>query len=299
MPEPLPDATGQNHVLYFTLDVEPDYARTRQCALLDRTGEFLAWACDAGLPVTAFVVGLFFEEGRPVIDTLVDGGAAVELHGYRHAAADFGTMDTPHTAEIERGCDAFRRRLGRAPAGYRAPSGIIAHADLQTLARLGFRYDASIFPLCRPGRYDFSRAPRTPFRWRGLDLLEFPGGLLTSRLPAGMTFINWFGAGLSRRLIARAAAGGFVLDAHLHNLFHNPAALRELPFALRATYQLGRIAGGWTALHRLVDGLRRAGWTFGSLAHAALRVPAGALPDIAWNDIVPSASAVAERSGTA
>lgn len=286
-----PNAPRARPIFFFTLDVEPDYGRTEHVALLERAGEFLAWARDEGLPVTAFVVGRFFEDQPRAVETLASGGAALALHGYRHALSGFGTMETPHTEEIERGFEAYRRRLGRAPSGYRAPLGILSRADLVTLGRLGFRYDASLFPLRRPGRYDFRRVPRSPFRWRDADLLEFPFGVLLDRLPAGMTFTNLAGAGLGRRLIARAKNDRFVFDSHLHNLFHNPAALRELPFGFRAAYGLGRLTGGWAGLRRLVAGLRREGWSFESLEDHALRASADALPSFAWSDIAPTGGA--------
>ncbi len=278
---------------YFTLDVEPDYARTEQHRLLDRLPELLSWLRGEGVPLTAFVVGRYFDEGRPVVDQLLNAGADIGVHGHWHRAADFGTMHSSHESEIEQGTAAFQRRVGRPAKGYRAPSGIISHEDLQRLARLGFVYDASIFPVRRPGRYDFTRAPRAPFRWKETGLLEFPCGLLTSRLPAGMTFLNWMGAGWGARLLTRqvdAQGGHQVFDAHIHNLFHNPIALRELPIGLRMAYRAGHLFGEMKCLKTLIARLRKAGWQFGSLDQLAadLQAPGTVLPSASWSDIVPA-----------
>jgi len=288
-----PEPMGGAPVFYLTLDVEPDYARTDRHHLLESLPELLRWSASEAVPVTAFVVGRYFDEGRPVIDTLLNAGADLELHGHRHDPADFGAMNTSHAREIEQGFAAFHRSLNRPPAGYRAPSGIISSEDMALLAHLGFSYDASIFPVRRPGRYDFTRAPRRAFRWREHGLLELPCGLLTERLPAGMTFLNWFGASWGAgRLRARAkeTGGHTVFDSHLHNLFHHGPALRELPFGLRLAYHSGRIVGGFKCLRRLVTPLRAAGWTFGSLTRRALALKSEtALPTVAWTDVAPVA----------
>ncbi|MCO5044087.1 MAG: polysaccharide deacetylase family protein [Kiritimatiellae bacterium] len=281
---------------YFTLDVEPDYARTNRHALLDRLPELLSWLRGEAVPLTAFVVGRYFEEGRDAIDHLLDAGADVGVHGHWHRAADFGTMYSAHTEEIERGTAAFRRRVGRAPKGYRSPSGVISRDDLALLARLNYCYDASVFPVRRPGRYDFSRAPRAPFRWKDSQLLELPCGLLTRRLPAGMTFLNWVGAGWGGRLLARqvvAQRGHQIFDAHLHNLFHSSAALRELPLGLRGAYEAGRVFGGLKCLQALVAWMRKSGWRFGSLDALAdeLNRDAGAVPTAGWDEVIVRATA--------
>lgn len=273
--------------LFFTLDVEPDYGRTSRVSLLNRLPEFVSLMRAEDVPITAFVVGRFFDDQPEVADQLAKSGADVELHGYHHSAADFGSMYTPHTEEIERGHAAYVRRMGHPPLGYRAPSGIIGQEDLLTLRRLGFLYDASIFPVLRQGRYDFRSAPRTPFRWKNTELLEFPCGLLSPRLPAGMTFINWLGPAWSARRLASMCsenAGTCVLDAHLHNFFHAPLACHDLPWGLRLSYQLGRVRGEWRGFLRLLKKLRSENWTFRSLSAEARRVTADALPlpSFAW-----------------
>jgi hypothetical protein len=48
-------------------------------------------------------------------------------------------------------CDRVLREIGAAPRGFRAPGYDLSPAMLDTLARLGYRYDSSVFPA--PGYY--------------------------------------------------------------------------------------------------------------------------------------------------
>jgi peptidoglycan/xylan/chitin deacetylase (PgdA/CDA1 family) len=279
--------------VYLTLDVEPDYGRADSCRALDQGDVFLAWLRGNGIPLTAFVVGRLLERGHRLLDELLGAGIPVALHGYSHAPVTFGSARTPHGEEISRGLDAYRRRVGRAPRGYRGALGILSREDVLALDRLGFRYDASVFPMRRPGRYDYSRLPRSAFRWQDTGLLEIPFGLLSRWIPAGMTFINLAGAaasahGIRRALKARHAppdahplSRACVLDMHLHNFFPNPAALRAVPPPMRLIYRAGDWRGGLRCLEDLTGRLRRMGFEFGCLEADALSVDVGTLPTVA------------------
>ena len=277
---------GVNPICCLTLDVEPDYGRADSCAILDRAEPFFDWLRAERMPLMAFVTGELLDRGHRVLDLLNDAGASLGVHGHRHAAGDFGTMRDSHAGEIERSADAYSRRIGRPPRGYRAPAGIISREDILLLDRRGFRYDASVFPLRRPGRYDFAGLPRTPFRWEGTRLVEMPFGLMTSFLPAGMTFINLLGAPLSAGLIRRAArllpfgagAAGYVIDLHLHNLFSHPPALRSVPAAMRLMYRTGEWGGGLPRLQKLVGRLRLYGFAFRDLEADVVRRKSEDLP---------------------
>ncbi len=291
-PSPSPPAgRASPPALCLTLDVESDYGRSATAAILDKADSFFHWIRTERIPVTAFVTGRLIEQGHRIIDLLAAAGAAVELHGYAHATRDFGTMYNSHAEEIERGTAAYRRRFGRAPAGYRAPLGIISAEDLRLLDRLGYRYDSTVFPVKRPGRYDFSALPRTPFRWAGLNLAEFPVALLTPDMPAGLSFINLLGPALSARLIRRSAAARspvagcapLIIDGHFHNLYAHSAALSRLPLALRAVYVIGRWSGGLACTQRLVDTLRRAGHEPASLHDLAMQIQPADMPTVEFD----------------
>lgn len=114
-----------------------------------------------GLHVTWFVIGRDVDGDAVFPDraaraanaqrmkTLVDAGDELGNHSYSHpydlARLSAGEIDT----EIAN-CDRVLRAI--APVrGFRAPGYDLSPAMLDTLARLGYRYDSSVFPA--PGYY--------------------------------------------------------------------------------------------------------------------------------------------------
>lgn len=91
--------------------------------------------------------------------TLVDLGDELGNHSYSHPY-ELARMPTDAiTAEIAN-CDRVLRDItGHPPKGFRAPGYDVAPAMLDTLARLGYRYDSSIFPA--PGYYAAKAAVMT------------------------------------------------------------------------------------------------------------------------------------------
>ncbi|HBA84282.1 MAG TPA: hypothetical protein DCZ95_09340 [Verrucomicrobia bacterium] len=274
--------------VYLTFDIEPDYARTDSYRILDRTAPFFEWIGQEQLPATAFVTGQLLENGHPILDSLQKAGIPVEVHGYSHAAETFGDMHTSHAEEIDKGTEAYLRRFGQQPVGYRAPCGIVSAADIQLLAQLGYRYDSSIFPMRRPHRFDFTHLPHHPFRWEGTKLVEIPFGLLTPFMPAGLTFMNLLGPRLSailgryqakRRVTAPGSNSvGYIVDGHFHNLFHDAEALQRLPPRLQWVYRLSRLQGGLPSLQKTVTLWQKAGLAFGNLQQDALSMNESRLP---------------------
>ena len=271
--------------LCLTIDVEQDYGRAGTYGVLDKAAPFIDWIREEKIPVTAFVIGRLFQEGHPIIDSLLNAGASLGVHGFSHSPGIFRDMHTNHADEINKGLAAFERRVGRKPAGYRAPAGVISRDDVLMIDKLGFRYDASVFPMRRPIRYDFSQLPKSPFRWNGTGLVEIPFGLLTRRLPAGMSFINLFGPKLSAYLARRMTAGShdgdpayYVTDIHLHNLFTSYQAMGCLPFAMRLIYLAGSFTGGFPTLVKFVDSMRHQGFVLYDLEAYALSLKAEQLP---------------------
>jgi hypothetical protein len=79
-------------------------------------------------------------------------------HSYSHPydMARLGAQAVDH--EIE-SCHRVLRELGATPRGFRAPGYDVSPAMLDALARLGYRYDSSIFPA--PGYYAAKAAVMT------------------------------------------------------------------------------------------------------------------------------------------
>ncbi len=263
----------------LTIDVESDYGRSDRYEILDRTGPFFEWLRREQVPLTAFITGRLLERGHAVIDSFQSAGVPIGVHGFEHSTENFGTMNTSHEDEIRRGVDAYVKRIGRPPAGYRAPLGIVSREDIRLLSQLGLRYDASVFPVRRPGRFDFSALPRTPFRWEGTSLVEMPFGMLTNSVPAGMSFINLIGAPLAARLLRQSS----VVDIHFHNLFTHYPSMSGLPAGLRLMYLAGAWMNGFSCLKSLVGKLRNAGAVFSCLETDALGLRPDSLPAVSFD----------------
>ncbi|OGV65287.1 MAG: hypothetical protein A2283_05735 [Lentisphaerae bacterium RIFOXYA12_FULL_48_11] len=275
----------RSETLYLTLDIESDYGRSDSYEILSQAAPFIDWLHAENIPLTAFVVGKLFQQGHSIIDTFLRAGISLGVHGFSHSPDTFGTMHASHADEIQKGMEAFEKRVGRKPDGYRAALGIVSRDDVLLMDKLGFCYDASIFPMRRSHCYDFSGLPKSPFQWQGTNLVEIPLGMLTATLPAGMTFINLLGSELSAFLVKRQVSSlsgddkaFHVTDLHFHNLFPYYPAMNSLPFIMRLVYQAGSIMGGLVTLRRYVAVLRSKGFVFGNLETDALSLRRESLP---------------------
>lgn len=104
-----------------------------------------------GLNVTWFVVGKDVPANQDALTALVARGDELGNHSQSHhydlARRDAGEVSVELTA-----ADAALRKLVGGPVrGFRAPGYDVSPAMLEALARLGYRYDSSVFPA--PGYY--------------------------------------------------------------------------------------------------------------------------------------------------
>ena len=273
----------------FTLDLESDYAsllpsvRNRILEQPDRVKAVLSALGEKGIRGTAFVVGQVIESYPRIIDVFQEHRWEFELHSYSHDTARPDTAD-----EIARGREAFVRRFGRDPLGYRAPQGRISNEGIARLAEAGFHYDTSVFPSYFPDPLRYIAMPRAPhFREApsGRRLLEIPMTTVTPlRLTLSTSYIKLLGPSFYR-----AAIGVFGLpevvcfDSHLHDFILEPESYRELRPFWKFVYGRNRDHGLSITLD-LLDQIRERGYEFrylSEVAAAALAavgqpVPAGA-----------------------
>jgi hypothetical protein len=115
-----------------------------------------------GIAATWFVIGRDADGAAALPDqamraanaerlrALVERGDELGNHSYSHPY-DLARMDAPVVADEIAGCDRVLRSIGIVPRGFRAPGYDVSPAMLNALARLGYRYDSSVFPA--PGYY--------------------------------------------------------------------------------------------------------------------------------------------------
>lgn len=264
----------------FTIDLEPDFL-SEDCheVLLDagRMERLRDFFTGHRIPPTVFVVGRMLEQALPVRERFEGTGAEFELHSWSHRP------DAPDSEEeIVRGAAAFERYFGRAPRGYRAPLGRISAEGIATLARLGFAYDASVFPARRPELgYDFSALPSSPWRWREHPgIVELPFAVASSfRFVVSLSFLKLMGLGFFDLLFRTGRAPELlVLDSHLYDFFETSPvrALSRLDWRryalLRNTSRVFPLLDGFVRL------LRRYGYDFTTVGEAHDRLLASDAP---------------------
>ena len=95
------------------------------------------------MPQTFFVPGWVIETYPEAIDRILDNGDEVALHGYLHERPN-EQSESDELYWLERGIDAYRKRMGHSPTGWRAPSFAFSKYSLRYLIDAGFEYDSSL-----------------------------------------------------------------------------------------------------------------------------------------------------------
>jgi len=108
-----------------------------------------------------------------------DAGHEIASHGHAH---ELLTTVSPRRFErdVATSIDILTDIVGQRPIGYRAPAFSIVEETRWAgaiLARLGFKYSSSIFPIWHR-RYGIASAPRRIHRWTDCPLIECPPATL-------------------------------------------------------------------------------------------------------------------------
>jgi hypothetical protein len=270
--------------IHFTLDLEADLgtaAPVKTYEAAGQTGRLVEIAARLALPLTVFCEGEILEKHFAAVEPLLAYGAEIELHAYDHTAAYAGAarrMDN-----LRAGLAAYQARFGRAPRGFRAPNGMIAAPELRALGERGVEYDSSIFPTRFPGRFDFRRAPRRPFRVAGTPLVELPFATIDRlRVPIALSYFQLLGPTAFKALVARfGAPDEIVFDFHMHDLVHGD--WRKRPGVSRAArlgyWRAQAMADPAAALIDAVRFFTARGYRPEPLSALAARCRAAALPE--------------------
>ena len=265
-----------------------------------------------GIRVTWFVVGRDADGELAAGDRAARQANAARLRALGARGDELGNHSYSHPYELARltpadvaseidGCDRVLRAItGRPPHGFRAPGYDLSPAMLDHLARLGYRYDSSLFPA--PGYYAAKAAvmavlaargrpsgavmtnpralgaPADPYRpamtapWRRgqAPLVELPVAVTPwLRLPAIGTSLIVAPAPIRRRLI-RAMAGRRFFNFELHGIDFADAEQDGIPGELVARQPDLRIpiADKLGRIEQLLDQLA-GGWKLATLAEVA------------------------------
>ena len=171
----------------LTIDVEdyfqvsafaPYIARSewdsRECRVERNVERILALLETQNAKATFFTLGWVAERYPALVRRIVSGGHELASHGYGHERVS--DLDVAaFEADIGRAKNILEDIGGVAVHGYRAPSFSIGAGNLwafDSLARAGYRYSSSIYPI-RHDHYGMPDAPRFAHR-RANGLLEIP-----------------------------------------------------------------------------------------------------------------------------
>lgn len=127
---------------------------------------------------TFFVLGYVAEKHPELIKEIHDRGHEIASHGYGHQLVYNQTAEE-FEEDLKKSLSLLSDILPVKVVGYRAPSWSInkevADWFYPTLLKLGFRYDASVFPV-KNYLYGIPDAPRFPFKTIafGAEIIEIP-----------------------------------------------------------------------------------------------------------------------------
>ena len=146
----------------------------RECRVERNVDRILALLDEHDTEATYFTLGWIAERYPQLVRRIVSQGHEVASHGYGHQrASDLSPAE--FRADIERAKAVLEDLSGSEVAGYRAPSFSIGPGNLwalDSLARAGYRYSSSIYPI-RHDHYGMPDAPR--FAHQAADgLIEIP-----------------------------------------------------------------------------------------------------------------------------
>ncbi len=183
---------------------------------------------------TFFVTGMVLEKYGEVIKKIHDEGHEIASHNKEHMKLEEITPED-FEKDMTMQCNLIASLTGKRPLGFRAPHFSLNEKTswiLPILARLGFTYDSSIFPI-KTREYGVEGAPRAPYGISFTDitaedttspLLEIPQATLKTAcglIPvAGGIYFRLMPAFLFNNLFLRAVQQGStpMLYFHPHEL---------------------------------------------------------------------------------
>jgi len=219
-------------------------ATRRLLDLFDRTGA----------RATFFALGWIAERHPHLLREISERGHELACHGHEHELV-YEIGPERFEADLQRARRAIEAASGAAVRGYRAPSYSITRRSLwalEILARCGFSFDSSIFPIRHP-RYGIPEFARQPLRLElesGASIREFPlttWDLGPVRVPlAGGAYLRFLPAPLFRLGIARLASARRATVLYVHPWEIDPGQPRQAvrwPVRVNHYHNLARTEG--------------------------------------------------------
>jgi peptidoglycan/xylan/chitin deacetylase (PgdA/CDA1 family) len=256
----------------LTLDVEHDFGTLSTCPAFFGLGNIptlVDFLKEKNIPLTCYIQGSLLEDHGKDITYLSRLDAEFEPHSFSHPGPE--TMN--FVWEITRSKEAYSAFFKKDPLGYRSPDGYIADEHyFETLVRNGFRYDSSVFPSFRPGRFNHLNLPVTPYYVQNRQMIEFPFSVLSphARIPLSLSYMKLFGSPFRKLMDLLPLPDLINFDFHLHDLTSLPSfdgiyRRNDLPAYQKALYKrIYKSKGdmGFCILDGFITSLLESGYEF-------------------------------------
>jgi hypothetical protein len=172
-------------ICFISVDIEHDHGSEHDKTFCgaERMDEILDIFGRERISATLFVTGEVLEK-YPELVMGWSRNHEIGCHSYSHTFFDL--VHVSHIREeLERFVALYKKTLGVAPKGFRAPSHIIDNTAIRTVSHAGFYYDSSVVPHYPPfKKYRGYRgnAPKAPYypseiaykKAGDMDILELP-----------------------------------------------------------------------------------------------------------------------------
>ena len=169
------DVEDYFQVAAFEQQITPDDWPQFKSRVAVNTGNILNILEKYNVKATFFIVGWIAEKHPELVREISKRGHEIGCHSYKHQRIHTFTEEA-FKEDTRKAKEIIEDISGRQVVGYRAPTYSITRDTLwalEILAKLGFTYDSSIFPIYHDN-YGIPDAPRFPYKHEGLDLIEYP-----------------------------------------------------------------------------------------------------------------------------
>lgn len=185
------------------------------------------------IPATLFLTGEVLEKHADLVKNWAQD-YEIACHGFTHRF--WNTLNAQERQkELDDFVNLYQQVFGKAPKGFRAPSHVIDQQGIELLDEKGFLYDSSIVPHYPPFkkyRGYKGRAPLSPYRFEGMNILEIPvrGQLLG--IPLAGAWIRGLPVWIYQALFLITRPDFITLNMHSWDIF-DPCFLKKLPLIIK------------------------------------------------------------------
>ena len=262
----------RDRITCITLDLENDWYfddPNYDHLTFEYIEDYVDLISDLDVPLSIFVVGRTLERFPKAIAQLQENlDVEFHLHSYRHDHAKLYDFED----ELKRGIRAFESFFGTEPTGYRAPQGNLDPIELSILEDYGFRFDSSVFPSYRPGRYNNLDAPLSPYRPDEVrELVEFPlAAVPWLRIPISQSYLKLLGDPFLEYVKRVRLPEVLVFDSHLQD-FYRTASHDNLSLSLQFIHKRN-LSNSIDIFRELIAYLRDSEYAFAKISTVHDRV---------------------------